>query len=128
MADFFSTNLKYLREQKNLSQNKLGKMIGVNQTTIARWEADNRIPTIDNAIDVSEALNIPLPDLLGKDLRLQNKETERTYTTTIYTDDEYKLQLQTDKPFDTLSEEEREKIVQQAMDELFEYKRSLKNK
>lgn len=53
---------------------------------------------------------------------------DNTYTTMIYTDDEYKLQLQTDKPFETLSEEEREKIVQQAMDELFEYKRNLKNK
>ena len=73
MAEFFSTNLKYLREQKGLSQNKLGNMIGVNQTTIARWEDDNRIPTIDNAIDVAEALNINLIDLLSKDLRFDNE-------------------------------------------------------
>lgn len=72
MAEYFSTNLKYLREKKGLSQNKLGNIIGVNQTTIARWEDDNRIPTIDNAIDVAEALQIPLPDLLGKDLRINN--------------------------------------------------------
>lgn len=72
MAEYFSTNLKHLREQKGLSQNKLGNMIGVNQTTIARWEDDNRVPTIDNAIDVANALNIPLPDLLGKDLRFDN--------------------------------------------------------
>lgn len=72
MAEFFSTNLKYLREQKGLSQNKLGTMIGVNQTTIARWEDDNRIPTIDNAVDVAKALDIPLIDLLSKDLRFDN--------------------------------------------------------
>lgn len=72
MAEHFSTNLKHLREQKGLSQNKLGKMIGVNQTTIARWEDDNRIPTIDNAVDVANALDVSLIDLLGKDLRFDN--------------------------------------------------------
>ncbi len=83
MAEYFSTNLKYLREQKGLSQNKLGNMIGVNQTTIARWEDDNRVPTIDNAIDVANALNVPLPDLLGKDLRFDNV----TYIKPIIEDD-----------------------------------------
>ena len=74
MAEFFSTNLKYLREKAGLSQNKLAEKIGVNQTTIARWEDDNRVPTIDNAVDVAEALNVPLPYLLGKDLRFDNAE------------------------------------------------------
>lgn len=72
MAEYFSSNLKHLREKKGLSQNKLGSIIGVNQTTIARWEDDNRVPTIDNAMDVAEALNVPLPDLLGRDLRFDN--------------------------------------------------------
>lgn len=74
MSNFFSKNLKYLRESRNLSQNKLADMIGVNQTTIARWEDDNRTPNLDNAIDVSKILNIPLPDLIGRDLRLNTKE------------------------------------------------------
>ena len=73
MGNYFSSNLKYIREKKGLSQNKLAQKIGVNQTTIARWEDDNRVPTIDNAVDISEALNIPLPELLGIDLRLQEK-------------------------------------------------------
>lgn len=74
MTIYFSKNLKYIREKKGLSQNKLAKKIGVNQTTIARWEDDNRTPTIDNAIDASEALNISLPDLIGKDLQFENAE------------------------------------------------------
>lgn len=79
MAQYFSTNLKFLREQRGLSQNKLAEKIGVNQTTIARWEDDNRVPTIDNAIDVSEALNIPLSDLLGIDLRFQDTMQKATF-------------------------------------------------
>lgn len=38
MANFFPENLKKIREHKGLSQNKLGELFGVNQTTIARWE------------------------------------------------------------------------------------------
>ena len=74
MADFFSTNLKYLREKNNLSQSKLAEKIGVNQTTIARWEDDNRIPTIYNAVDIANALNVPLPHLLGTDLRIDDDQ------------------------------------------------------
>ena len=64
MGNYFSTNLKFIREQKGLSQNKLANMIGVNQTTIAWWENDNR------------ALNVPLPEILGKDLRLEHPNEE----------------------------------------------------
>ena len=85
MSNYFSKNLKFLREKRNLSQNKLAEMIGVNQTTIARWEDDNRTPNLDNAIDVSRILNIPLHDLIGIDLRTNsinvppNKEINENY-------------------------------------------------
>lgn len=85
MSNYFSKNLKFLREKRNLSQNKLAEMIGVNQTTIARWEDDNRTPNLDNAIDVSRILNIPLHDLIEIDLRTNsinvppNKEINEDY-------------------------------------------------
>lgn len=72
MAIYFDTNLKYIREKKGLSQNKLAHQIGVNQTTIARWESKEIAPSIDNAEDVANALNVPLPDLLAIDLRFNN--------------------------------------------------------
>ena len=130
MGNYFSTNLKYIREQKGLSQNKLANMIGVNQTTIARWEDDNRIPTIDNAVDISEKLNIPLPELLGKDLRLKQKDNNNSelFATTIYKDDISSIEIKSDKPLSSLSGEEQQMIIQRAMDELYEFKRELKNK
>lgn len=72
MANFFASNLKKIREERGLSQNKLGALAGVNQTTIARWESKEIAPSIDNVEDLANALNIPLPDLLGKDLRFDN--------------------------------------------------------
>ena len=64
----FSRNLKFIREQKKLSQNKLAELSNVNQTTIARWENEEISPSLDNIYDVANALNISIADLTGKDL------------------------------------------------------------
>lgn len=77
MNNYFMSNLKFLREKKGISQNKLAQMINVNQTTIARWEDENRVPTIEKAIEVSIALNIPLNDLIGKDLRIKENQSSK---------------------------------------------------
>ncbi len=69
MINFFKENLKYLREQRNMSQNSLSKLTNVSQATINRWESGENIPTIDNVIDIASVLHIPIEDLLGKDLR-----------------------------------------------------------
>ena len=74
MDNYFMKNIKYVREKRGLSQSKLAEMIDVNQTTIARWEDENRIPTIDKAIQVSNILNIPLDILVGKNLQFDNVE------------------------------------------------------
>ena len=66
----FSKNLKFLREQKKLSQNKLAELSNVNQTTIARWESEEISPSLDNIYDLSLALNVPIADLTGKDLTM----------------------------------------------------------
>ncbi len=72
MGNYFSKNLKFLRENKNISKNKLGEMVGVNQTTIGRWETNEITPSIDNVEEVAKALNVELPDLLIKDLSFDN--------------------------------------------------------
>ena len=66
--NFFSNNLKFLREQKKLSQNKLAELTNVNQTTIARWENNEITPSLDNVLDVADALNVTVADLTGKNL------------------------------------------------------------
>ena len=102
MSNYFSSNLKYLREKKKLSQNKFAEMIGVNQTTVARWEDDNRTPNLDNAIDVSNALNIPLPDLVGRDLRIEDSIPKN--------DNDYKKILQDKGLMDENENIDKEKI------------------
>ena len=70
----FSKNLKFLREQKKLSQNKLAELSNVNQTTIARWENEEISPSLDNIYDVANALDISIADLAGKDLTAEPQQ------------------------------------------------------
>ena len=130
MKNYFVSNLKFIREKKGISQNKLAKMIGVNQTTIARWEDNNRIPGIDKVIDVANMLNIPISELVGKDLRFD--ESKFNSSTFEYTDEEIGLTVKliptNDVNWDSLSDTEKEDYINQAMDALYEYKRGLKDK
>lgn len=113
MSNYFSSNLKYLREKKKLSQNKFAEIIGVNQTTVARWEDDNRTPNLDNAIDVSNALNVPLPDLIGRDLRMEESIPK--------TDNDYKKILRDKGLMD-----ENENIDKEKIDELMKVAEMMK--
>ena len=72
MANYFASNLKFLREKQGLSQNKLAEKVGVNQTTIARWETEEIKPSIDNVEQIASALNVSLPDLLITNLKFDN--------------------------------------------------------
>ncbi len=96
MTNYFSSNLEYLRKQKGMSQNKLGELIGVNQTTVARWEKQEMAPSIDNVEEVANVLNVKLPDMLVKDLRMNNPFSE--------------LELLFDKNKDILTEDDKEYI------------------
>ncbi len=72
MKNYFSTNLKYLREKNNMTKSKLGELVGVNQTTIGRWESNIITPSIDNVVDVLNAFKIPISELgtfLGTDMK-----------------------------------------------------------
>lgn len=94
----FSKNLKFLREKNKLSQNKLAELANVNQTTIARWESGEISPSLDNILDVADALNISVANLTGIDL--EKKETNSF--------DE--LELLFDKNKDVLTEDDKEYI------------------
>ena len=74
MGNYFSKNLKFLRETRNISKSRMGEMVGVNQSTIGRWESNEIKPSIDNVEEVAKVLNIELPDLLIKDLSDPNNE------------------------------------------------------
>ena len=73
----FSNNLKFLREEKKLSQNKLAELAGVNQTTIARWENEEISPSLDNIYDLANTLQVNIATLTDENL-LNSKQLSQT--------------------------------------------------
>lgn len=92
MKNYFAENLKYLREKKGWSQSELSRQTvrtcniynkdlpeekhikPITQASIARWEAGENSPSIDNLVILEETLLVRLPDLIGKDLKNAGKE------------------------------------------------------
>lgn len=74
MAKYFNANLKYIRQEKNMSQQDIADLIGTDRSTISRWENGEIDTPLEMAMKIAEVLNIPYYDFFGKDLRFDNAE------------------------------------------------------
>lgn len=92
MNNYFAENLKYLRESKGWSQSELSRQTvrvcnmhnkdlpeekhikPITQASIARWEAGENSPSIDNLVVLEETLFVELPDLISKNLKEKRQQ------------------------------------------------------
>lgn len=79
MAKYLNENIKYLRTKNGVSQQELANKVGIDRSTISRIENNEIDTTIDNAVKIAEALNIPLLDLIGRDLRIEDNIQKTTF-------------------------------------------------
>ena len=68
MEYFISSNLKFLRKINDLSQDELANVIGYSFRTVSKWETGESIPSYDNLQTLSKTFNVPIDDLMNKDL------------------------------------------------------------
>lgn len=62
-----SKNIRKLREQKGISQDKLSKLADISLNTIAKLELDDSPnPTIETLQKIAKALEVRVEDLLKK--------------------------------------------------------------
>ena len=55
----FQKNLRYLRYQNNMSQDKLAELLGYKSfTTIQKWEDGTSFPHIENLNELSKIFNV----------------------------------------------------------------------
>lgn len=59
--------VKELREQMNISQNKLAKLAGISQAAISILESGKKSPTVDTLGRIAQALGCAVSDLTGED-------------------------------------------------------------
>lgn len=66
---YLAQNLRYLREQKGLSQRECAEIFGLSGSAIAMWEQDQRKPDIEMIVRLAEYFDVSLDELVLKDLK-----------------------------------------------------------
>ena len=72
----FGEQIKKIRTEKNLTQQKMADMLNVSRQAVSNWENDKNLPDIEMIINMSRAFNMTLDELVfgGKDM---NNMTEK---------------------------------------------------
>ena len=60
------TRIRELRNDKKLSQAKLGELLSVSQDTISLWEKSKSLPPIEIIIALSDFFSVSCDYILGK--------------------------------------------------------------
>ncbi len=68
--------IKQERIKKGLSQEELGKLLGVSKVSICGYETGNRIPNMDTFVKLIDVLNIEPNYILGRDTNVINDKDE----------------------------------------------------
>lgn len=59
-------NLREIRKARGMTQEQLAKATGIHRVTIAKYEAQNVDPTIENAERLASALGVTVDELIEK--------------------------------------------------------------
>ena len=62
-----SVNLSYLRKVNGYSQEEVAERIGVSRQAVAKWEAGDTAPDLDNCLALAKLYNVTLDDLVQYD-------------------------------------------------------------
>lgn len=60
------TNIKFLREKENLTQESISKCLGISQSTVAKWETGEAMPRSDKLPELAKILKCSIDDLFKK--------------------------------------------------------------
>ena len=63
----FNEKIKNIRINSNLTQEEMAKKLYVSRSTIAKWEQDRGLPSVDLLYKISETFNIKIDDLLNNE-------------------------------------------------------------
>lgn len=66
---YLAQNLRYLREQKGLSQRECAEIFGISGSAVAMWEQDQRKPDIEMLVRLAEHFGVSLDELVLKELK-----------------------------------------------------------
>lgn len=77
MEYFISSNLKFLRNQKKISQKKIAELCKKQNTAVSNWEKGIREPSAIDLMTICEFFDISIDDFVKKDLKKENYEKNK---------------------------------------------------
>ncbi|EGK10197.1 MAG: helix-turn-helix transcriptional regulator [Firmicutes bacterium] len=92
----FGQRLKELRKKRKITQAELAKVLGVDNTTISKWESNTYEPEMTAIKEIADFFNVSADYLLGRTNVPSQFETEAAH--------------RTDDPMDDLPQQAREDI------------------
>lgn len=143
MENFFSANLKKIRTSQGISQSELArrtermcnvlneensttKFKPITQGSIARWEAGENSPSIDNVFLLSKTLKVPIIKLL--DSLDESDNNTQVFRKKILLEDGSSIDIVTEKPWEQLSEEQQKEIMDSVIEESVKIKKESSKK
>lgn len=99
--------IKLLRESRGLQQQELCSIIGVEQSTLANYENNRRIPSDEVKIKLADYFNVTIDYLLGRDTPETKKDPSA---------EESKMVNEISDIYDKLSDEAKEKLLEYCSD------------
>lgn len=81
-----NANLKYLREKRNLTQEQVGKIVGVGRSTYANYEKESDLPS-SYLLKLAQYYQVSANDLLTKDIGAPLFRQEKEQADHILSDD-----------------------------------------
>lgn len=63
----FKDNLKEILKERGISQRQLSEMTGITEATISKYSKGERVPSITNALKISESLGVSIDFLVGNE-------------------------------------------------------------
>ena len=70
----FSENLRFIRKQKNISQEQLAEMLNVSRQSVSKWESGVGYPETEKLILLSSRLNVSIDYLLNETSNIEGKD------------------------------------------------------
>ena len=72
----FGERLKFILEDKNITQIELSKYLNLTQQAVNRWCQNITQPDIPTIIKIADCLNVSTDFLLGNDVKISKEEEE----------------------------------------------------
>lgn len=74
--DYIQQNIKYIREEHNITQKEFARRIGRTANAVSNWEVGFRSPKLEDVVKICEVFNIGINEMIGEDMNITKSSSK----------------------------------------------------